>query len=75
MTTNLKPDEVIWYYVDHEDGSTIRHLASGPTEISVGGSWKRCATSFGHHPGDIPRSGAVVQKVGKRPSYLSDGWN
>jgi hypothetical protein len=73
--TNLKPDEVIWYYVDHEDGSTIRFLASGPTEILIGEGWQRCVTVFGHHPGHMERSGAVVQKVGKRPSYLSDGWD
>lgn len=71
----LEKDEVYWIYCTHADGSVVRHMSSGPTEIYEGGRWVRCQGSFGAHPLGVRSVGNSEIERGKRPKYLSRNWN
>jgi hypothetical protein len=78
LTAKPKTDspEVDWFYTTHEDGSMVRHLASGPTEIYRGGQWVKCdGCSFGQHPNGARRVGAMTIEAGEKPTWKDSSWS
>jgi hypothetical protein len=72
----LRSNEVIWYYRNHADGSQIRHMGSGPTQIWNGSRWvKADGCSMGEHPNGVPSVGYCETAPDLRPDYIHESYH